>query len=134
MSTPGEYIVTVCWNQPLLTFVSSIWIEQIQSTFAVGHAQAGKYPELRTLFYRLARLSSSRVQPVFVLDGRDRPRVKRNKNVFLTEHWMVPDVKELVESFGFDWHQVGIFLRMSDGIELTFFARHLERPKPSWHG
>lgn len=92
----------------LANFYCSIWIEQIQRTFAIGHAQAGRYPELRTLFYRLARLSSSCVQPIFVLDGRDRPRVKRNTRVFLTEHWMVSDVKGMVESFGFEWHQVGI--------------------------
>ncbi|PGH07199.1 Holliday junction resolvase YEN1 [Blastomyces parvus] len=51
----------------------SIWLFQIQA------GKGGTNPELRTLFYRLVRLTSLPVHPLFVYDGPQRPTYKRGK-------------------------------------------------------
>ncbi|KAH9842315.1 PIN domain-like protein, partial [Rhodofomes roseus] len=82
---------------------SSIWLYQVQNTFAVGHAQSGENPELRTLFFRLARLLRLLVHATFVFDGQDRPPKKRGKKVIKTSHWMVAAMKQFIDAFGYDW-------------------------------
>ncbi|KAJ2989507.1 hypothetical protein NUW54_g8761 [Trametes sanguinea] len=67
----------------------SIWIRQLQQTFAVGHAQSGENPELRTFYYRLAMLYERPLHIIFVDDGPARPAVKR--------------MRRLVDAFGFAW-------------------------------
>ncbi|PQE25999.1 flap structure-specific endonuclease protein [Rutstroemia sp. NJR-2017a BBW] len=77
----------------------SIWNFQIQS------GQGGTNPALRTLYYRLLRLLSVSIQPLFVFDGPHKPPVKRNKR---TGHGgaSIPDLmsKELLKLFGFAYH------------------------------
>lgn len=51
----------------------SIWLFQVQS------GQGGANPALRTLYFRLVRLVSLPVEPLFVFDGPDKPLLKRNK-------------------------------------------------------
>ncbi|OJD23184.1 hypothetical protein ACJ73_05464 [Blastomyces percursus] len=51
----------------------SIWLFQIQA------GRGGTNPELRTLFYRLVRLTGLPVHPLFVYDGPQRPMCKRGK-------------------------------------------------------
>ncbi|KLJ13280.1 hypothetical protein EMPG_11781 [Blastomyces silverae] len=51
----------------------SIWLFQIQA------GKGGTNPELRTLFYRLVRLTGLPVHPLFVYDGPQRPAYKRGK-------------------------------------------------------
>ncbi|KAL2366522.1 hypothetical protein RJZ56_000567 [Blastomyces dermatitidis] len=51
----------------------SIWLFQIQA------GKGGTNPELRTLFYRLVRLTGLPVHPLFVYDGPQRPTYKRGK-------------------------------------------------------
>ncbi|KPA35518.1 flap endonuclease gen 1 [Fusarium langsethiae] len=51
----------------------AIWQFQNQA------AQGGTNPEIRTLFYRLARLLTCPVEPIFVFDGPYKPTIKRNK-------------------------------------------------------
>ncbi|KAH9842311.1 PIN domain-like protein [Rhodofomes roseus] len=82
---------------------ASIWLYQVQNTFAVGHAQSGENPELRTLFFRLARLLRLLVHATFVFDGQDRPPKKRGKKVIKTSHWMVAAMKQFIDAFGYDW-------------------------------
>ncbi|KAM3076022.1 hypothetical protein ACMFMG_006466 [Clarireedia jacksonii] len=77
----------------------SIWNFQIQA------GQGGTNPALRTLYYRLLRLLSVSIQPLFVFDGPHKPPVKRNKR---TGHGgaSIPDLmsKELLKLFGFAYH------------------------------
>lgn len=49
--------------------------------FHVKKAQGGARPELRALFYRLARLLEKPIEPLFVFDGPQRPHFKRNARV-----------------------------------------------------
>ncbi|OAX80661.1 hypothetical protein ACJ72_04995 [Emergomyces africanus] len=53
----------------------SIWLFQVQA------GKGGTNPELRTLFYRLVRLTGLPVHPLFVYDGPQRPQYKRGKLV-----------------------------------------------------
>ncbi|ATZ49809.1 hypothetical protein BCIN_05g02140 [Botrytis cinerea B05.10] len=77
----------------------SIWNFQIQS------GQGGTNPALRTLYYRLLRLLSISVQPLFVFDGPHKPPVKRNKQTGRGSA-SIPDLmtKELLKLFGFAYH------------------------------
>ncbi|QSZ29517.1 hypothetical protein DSL72_004031 [Monilinia vaccinii-corymbosi] len=77
----------------------SIWNFQIQA------GQGGTNPALRTLYYRLLRLLSISVQPLFVFDGPHKPPVKRNKQTGRGGA-SVPDLmtKELLKLFGFAYH------------------------------
>ena len=71
------------------------------------HAHAGLNPELRVLFFRLAELSRSTVQAVFVFDGPRRPTIKRGKAVRTHPHWLTSRFAQLVRAFGFHCHTVG---------------------------
>ncbi|KAJ7826418.1 PIN domain-like protein [Mycena leptocephala] len=68
-----------------------LWITQSQAVFhKPRHAQMGKNPELKALFYKLAILNQAGVSAVFAFDGSDRPSIKRDK--------------QLIELFGFHYH------------------------------
>ncbi|TVY47737.1 Flap endonuclease GEN-like protein [Lachnellula occidentalis] len=77
----------------------SIWQFQIQA------GQGGSNPAIRTLYYRLLRLLSISVQPLFVFDGPHKPPFKRNQK---TGHHgaMLPNLltKQLLKLFGFPFH------------------------------
>ncbi|KAI0776325.1 PIN domain-like protein, partial [Trametes elegans] len=81
----------------------SIWMRQLQQTFATGHAQSGENPELRTLFYRLAMLAEHPIHLIFVADSPLRPRIKRGKQVKTTLHWLAEGMRHFVNAFGFGW-------------------------------
>lgn len=80
----------------------SIWNFQNQA------ASGGKNPELRTLYYRLLRLLSLSIQPLFVFDGPDKPPFKRGKranpNAAHASAYFMQDTKELLTLFGFPIH------------------------------
>ncbi|VDB85331.1 unnamed protein product [Peniophora sp. CBMAI 1063] len=70
------------------------------------HAEAGREgenPELRTLFFRCARLLNKPFLPVFVFDGPKRPNAKRGKRIDKGSHWMVVGMKRIIAAFGFEW-------------------------------
>lgn len=77
----------------------SIWQFQIQA------GQGGSNPAIRTFYYRLLRLISASVQPLFVFDGPNKPPFKRNKR---TGHHgaSIPNMmcKKLLKLFGFPSH------------------------------
>ncbi|KAF2812616.1 uncharacterized protein BDZ99DRAFT_569265 [Mytilinidion resinicola] len=77
----------------------SIWLFQIQSS------KGGTNPALRTFYYRLLRLISHCIHPIFVFDGPNKPPFKRNKH---TGHNVasVPEflAKQLLKQFGFPMH------------------------------
>lgn len=81
----------------------SIWSFQNQA------ANGGKNPELRTLYYRLVRLLSLSIQPLFVFDGPNKPPFKRgvrtNPDSASGSAYFFRHTKELLSLFGFPIHQ-----------------------------
>lgn len=80
---------------------ASIWF------FHAEYGREGENPVLRTLFFRCATLMHSPFLPLFVFDGPKRPDVKRGKKINRTNHKLIPGMKAIVESFGFEWRMVG---------------------------
>ncbi|KAL9094084.1 MAG: hypothetical protein Q9165_003499 [Trypethelium subeluteriae] len=66
----------------------------------------GTNPALRTFFYRLLRLLSLSIHPLFVFDGPNKPPFKRNKRTG-QNFASVPDflAKQLLQQFGFPYHR-----------------------------
>ncbi|KAI9816073.1 MAG: hypothetical protein M1832_005156 [Thelocarpon impressellum] len=77
----------------------SIWQFQVQS------GRGGTNPALRTLYYRLLRLLTLSIQPLFVFDGKHKPVFKRDKRVGANTA-SLPDfmAKQLIKLFGFPYH------------------------------
>jgi hypothetical protein len=46
------------------------------------------------------------ILPVFVFDGKGRPKLKRNKTVRGNTHWITRDLKGMLDGFGFAWVEV----------------------------
>ncbi|KAF8333118.1 PIN domain-like protein [Cantharellus anzutake] len=63
----------------------------------------GENPELRLVFFRLAKLLAQPILPLFVFDGGRRPAWKRNKEISRKPHWMVQGVKDMILAFGFEF-------------------------------
>ncbi|KAI0255432.1 hypothetical protein BJV78DRAFT_1279225 [Lactifluus subvellereus] len=76
---------------------ASIWF------FHAAHGREGENPELRTLFFRCARLLNAPFLPLFIFDGPKRPKVKRGKRISGEKHWLVDSMKKIIEVFGFEW-------------------------------
>ncbi|KAI9435584.1 hypothetical protein H4582DRAFT_1970572 [Lactarius indigo] len=76
---------------------ASIWF------FHAAHGREGENPELRTLFFRCAKLTSTPFLPLFIFDGPKRPKVKRGKRISGEKHWLVDSMKGMIEAFGFEW-------------------------------
>lgn len=64
----------------------------------------GSNPAIRTLFYRLARLLSLAIEPVFVFDGPRKPVFKRNKRSIQGDRTSAALAKRLINLFGFVAH------------------------------
>ncbi|KAN0137252.1 hypothetical protein V8E53_004962 [Lactarius tabidus] len=76
---------------------ASIWF------FHAAHGREGENPELRTLFFRCAKLVSAPFLPLFIFDGPKRPKVKRGKRISGEKHWLVDSMKGVIQAFGFEW-------------------------------
>ncbi|KAJ7924358.1 hypothetical protein B0H13DRAFT_1978057 [Mycena leptocephala] len=76
---------------------ASIWF------FHAAYGKEGENPELRTMFFRCATLMHAPFLPLFVFDGPRRPNVKRGKKINRELHKLTPGMKQIVESFGFEW-------------------------------
>ncbi|KAJ8130322.1 hypothetical protein O1611_g3308 [Lasiodiplodia mahajangana] len=76
----------------------SIWQFQAQA------ARGGSNPAIRTLFYRLLRLLSLSIQPIFVFDGPNKPTFKRNKRSGRGDGMASAMAKRLIRLFGFIVH------------------------------
>jgi len=65
----------------------------------------GTNPALRTFYYRLLRLISLSIHPIFVFDGPNKPPFKRNKRTGPTVA-SIPEflAKQLLKQFGFPIH------------------------------
>ena len=77
----------------------SIWQFQIQS------GQGGRNPALRTLYYRLLKLLALSIRPLFVFDGPNKPKFKRNfkiaPNAACLDNLLT---KQLLKRFSFPYH------------------------------
>ena len=78
---------------------ASIWAFQTQA------GKGGTNPALRTLYYRLLRLLSLSIRPLFVFDGPNKPPYKRNAKTGF-HGASLPDfvTKQLLQLFGFPYH------------------------------
>ncbi|KAK3906459.1 hypothetical protein C8A05DRAFT_40732 [Staphylotrichum tortipilum] len=78
----------------------SIWQFQVQA------GKGGTNPAIRTLFYRLLRLLSLAIHPIFVFDGPNKPTFKRNKRTSKRNADEVGSsmAKRLIRLFGFTSH------------------------------
>jgi Holliday junction resolvase YEN1 len=90
-------------GRPLVLAIDiAIWLFQIQS------GKGGSNPALRTFYYRLLRLLSLNIHPIFVFDGPNKPQWKRNKKVGGpgVRVVSVPEflAKQLLKLFGFPIH------------------------------
>ena len=77
----------------------SIW------QFQTLAGQGGSNPAIRTFYYRLLRLLSTSIQPLFIFEGPNKPPFKRNKRT--GQHGaMVPNLltKQLLKLFGFPFY------------------------------
>ncbi|EIW76723.1 hypothetical protein CONPUDRAFT_146515 [Coniophora puteana RWD-64-598 SS2] len=78
---------------------ASIWF------FHAAYGREGENPELRTLFFRCARLCELPFLPIFVFDGPKRPAMKRGKRVGGSAHWLEGNMQAVIEAFGFEWRK-----------------------------
>ncbi|TDL16531.1 PIN domain-like protein [Rickenella mellea] len=78
------------------------WFYDIHAAYR-PEAIRGVNPELRVLFYRLARLCALPIRPVFVFDGADRSMARRGR-YSLQDDEFVARLKTLLGTFGFAWH------------------------------
>ncbi|KAF8598071.1 hypothetical protein BDV93DRAFT_512787 [Ceratobasidium sp. AG-I] len=76
---------------------ASIWF------FHAAYGREGENPELRTLFFRLAKLASFTFCPLFVFDGPQRPKTKRGKTINTRMNSLAPGMKNMIAAFGFEW-------------------------------
>ncbi|KAI1381104.1 hypothetical protein F4677DRAFT_402129 [Hypoxylon crocopeplum] len=76
----------------------SIWQFQVQA------ARGGSNPAIRTMFYRILRLLSLSIQPIFVFDGPNKPAFKRNKRSGRGDGVATSMAKRLIKLFGFQVH------------------------------
>lgn len=79
----------------------SIWLFQIQAS------KGGANPELRTLLFRLIRLTTMPINPLFIFDGPKRPHYKRGKYV-AGNGWaggqLLRQARKLLDAFRFPHH------------------------------
>ncbi|KAJ9640898.1 hypothetical protein H2199_005566 [Coniosporium tulheliwenetii] len=81
----------------------SIWLFQIQS------GKGGTNPALRTFYYRLLRLITLDIHPLFVFDGPNKPPFKRHRRVGGGANVKVSSIpeflaKQLLKHFGLPYH------------------------------
>ncbi|KAL7923551.1 hypothetical protein ACQKWADRAFT_289951 [Trichoderma austrokoningii] len=86
-------------DRPLrLAIDIAIWQFQNQA------ARGGTNPAIRTLFYRLVRLLGTPIQPIFVFDGPNKPKFKRNRRSGRGDSFSAAHAKRLIRLFGFIAH------------------------------
>lgn len=85
---------------------ASIWFFHAQ-VFKGMQADVGENPELRTLFFRCAKLMGTPLLPLFVFDGPKRPQWKRGKRVSTKkDSWLVTGMQNIINAFGYEWRYV----------------------------
>ncbi|KAJ7188472.1 PIN domain-like protein [Mycena filopes] len=81
----------------------SLWIHQVASKMS-GGPELGANPALRTLFFRLCALAEWPIIPLFVFDGRKRPKVKRGSKMGKSGSLpLAQPMKDMLAAFGMQW-------------------------------
>lgn len=117
---------------------ASLWYQHAQ--FAKG----GENPELRLLFFRVLNLLELPIIPLFVFDGRERPKMKRGSKMGKSgSHAMTAKLKSMLTVFGVEWRMVRSFAIVNALLSLCIhgcmeyrlilWTRLEERPKRSLH-
>ncbi|KAJ7502773.1 hypothetical protein B0H11DRAFT_2170838 [Mycena galericulata] len=83
----------------------SLWFHQVSlGKFIAGNADVGDNPQLRTLFFRLCALAELPITPLFVFDGRKRPKIKRGSRMGKSgSHPLSQPMKLMLDHFGMQW-------------------------------
>lgn len=72
-----------------------------------GGQDRGENADLRMLFFRLASLSELPMLPLFIFDGRERPKVKRGSKMGKAgSHGLTDSFKKVLDGFGMEWRMV----------------------------
>jgi hypothetical protein len=103
-STPGLSSVA-CWAVPIGTHLLH-WPDVSMWFYHARRRREGENAGLRLMFFRLAKLLSDPILPLFVFDGPKRPAWKRGTRVSKRPHWMVHGMKIMIGAFGFEWREV----------------------------
>ncbi|KJA27753.1 hypothetical protein HYPSUDRAFT_34888 [Hypholoma sublateritium FD-334 SS-4] len=78
----------------------SIWFEHAKAS------RGGDNPAVRGLFFQLAKLSKMSLIPLFVFDGRLRPKVKRGSKMGKSgSHELSQPFKKFLDAFGMEWRE-----------------------------
>ncbi|KAJ7039248.1 PIN domain-like protein [Mycena alexandri] len=81
----------------------SLWIHQLTRKMS-GGPELGDNPALRTLFFRLCALAEWPIIPLFVFDGRKRPKVKRGSKMGKSGSLpLAQPMKDMLAHFGMQW-------------------------------
>ncbi|EJD52511.1 PIN domain-like protein, partial [Auricularia subglabra TFB-10046 SS5] len=84
---------------------ASIWFfhAQVFNGKAFSKGDVGENPEIRTLFFRCAKLMSLPLLPLFVFDGPQRPKWKRGKRISKhKDSWLVGAMQNIIQAFGYE--------------------------------
>ena len=80
---------------------ASIWFQHAR--FSKG----GANPEIRCLLFKLFNLSKLPIIPLFMFDGRNRPKVKRGSRMGKSgSHNLSQKMKEMLDICGMEWRVV----------------------------
>lgn len=95
----------ITWNnahiEPGHVRLWRVGVDASQWMFHARKSRGGVQPELRTLFFRLARLLALPIDPIFVFDGAARPSIKRDAHVYHTYQPLEEAFCSLVTLMGF---------------------------------
>ena len=97
-----------------------------------------KNPELATIFVWCMQLLQMPILPAFIFDGKGRPKLKRGKSVRGNAHWIIQDMKAMLDGFGFTWVEVVSFgvsnlaiLMLASGSRRSWGRTCMD--EQSWH-
>lgn len=92
----------------------------------------GAAAEVRTLLFRLCRLSRLPFSILFIFDGRCRPKEKRGSRMGKSgTHFLALPFQKLISMFGMDWREVSVMVRFEGKPRLTSYCRPKGRPRLS---
>ncbi|KII92167.1 hypothetical protein PLICRDRAFT_172297 [Plicaturopsis crispa FD-325 SS-3] len=78
---------------------ASIWYQHAHFS-----TNEGENPKLRLLFFRACKLAELPLLPLFVFDGRERPKQKRGSKMGKAgSHGLTAELKNILDIFGMEW-------------------------------
>ncbi|KAF8130927.1 PIN domain-like protein, partial [Mycena galopus ATCC 62051] len=80
-------------------------VAALQAANIFPNSRAGQILVLEKIFYQLCNLSLAPVTLVCILDGPDRPSVKRGTRVVFRPLWLIEHLKTMITSFGYHFFE-----------------------------